>query len=137
MTDTPLSDLMDAHVEANTPESYAALVEAFRDAAIGIVGIGFLEPDENGQAKAGPNFSTGRTMHGDGKPRILTYADPVVASQQPGSQCNAAIPGQVLLEMAASDPECEGILINSATEAISVIISKENAAAALEKPKKI
>ena len=50
-----------------------------------------------------------------------------MASQAPGSQCNAGVPGAVLLQMAAGDPDCEGILVNSATEPISLVISKATA----------
>ncbi|MGW0591814.1 SseB family protein [Streptosporangium sp. NPDC002607] len=130
MTDTPLSDVMDAHVQANTAETYAAFVEMFRNSVIGIIGVGLLEPD----GRAGEGFSASQTTHGDGRPRILTFADPEVASQAPGSQCNVGIPGAVLLRMAAEDPSCEGILVNSATKLISIIISRASASAIAQGP---
>jgi hypothetical protein len=128
--DTPLSDAMTAHGQAGTAETYAAFVEMFRSSVIGIVGVGALEPD----GRAGGNFSAGRTTHSDGRPRILAFADPAVASRAPGSPCNAGILGSVLLQMAAGDPACAGILVNSATEPTSMIISRESASAAAPGP---
>jgi hypothetical protein len=130
VTDTPLSDVMDAHVQANTAESYAAFVEMFRNSVLGIVGVGTLEPD----GRAGGDFAAGRSTHGDGRPRVLAFADPAMVWQTPGSQCNAGIPGAVLLQMAAADPTCEGILVNSATKPISLIISRASASAATQGP---
>jgi hypothetical protein len=130
LTETPLSDLMATHARADTAQSYAAFVEMFRNSVIGIVGVGSVEPD----GRAGGDFSAGRTTHGDGRPRILAFADPQVASQVAGSQCNAGVPGAVLLRMAADDPSCEGILVNSATEPTSIIISRDSASAAARGP---
>jgi len=97
----------------------------FRSSVIGIVGIGPLAPD----GRTGEGFAAGKTTHGDGRSRILAFADPAVASQTPGSPCNAGIPGAVLLRMAADDPTCEGILVNSATRLISVIIDRDSVSA--------
>ncbi len=126
MTDTPLSDVMSAHGQANTAQTYAAFVELFRNSLVGIVGVGALAAD----GRAGEGFAAGRTTYSDGLSRVLAFADPAVASRAPGSQCNAAIPGAVLLQMAAGDSTCAGILVNSATEPISIVISRESAAAA-------
>ncbi|WP_051753627.1 hypothetical protein [Streptosporangium amethystogenes] len=71
---------------------------------------------------------------GDGRPRILTFADPEVASQAPGSRCNVGASGAVLPRMAAEDPSCEGILVNSATKLISIIISRASAPAIAQGP---
>ncbi|MEV4251303.1 hypothetical protein AB0J63_48950 [Streptosporangium canum] len=54
--------------------------------------------------------------------------------QHPGSQCNVGVPGAVLLRMAAEDPSCDGILVNSATELISIIISRASASAIAQGP---
>ncbi|KUL26329.1 hypothetical protein [Actinoplanes awajinensis] len=37
MTDTPLSNLMDAHVQADTAETYAAFVAMFQNSCEGIL----------------------------------------------------------------------------------------------------
>jgi hypothetical protein len=49
------------------------------------------------------------------------------------SQCNLGVPGTILLRMAAEDPSCEGILVDSATELID-IISRASASAIAQGP---
>ncbi|WP_203737469.1 hypothetical protein [Actinoplanes italicus] len=127
MSDTPLSDLMAEHSDTSSPDSYARFLEMFRDSIVGVVGIGTVTHDAQGLPVTAPGFAVGRTTHGDGRHRILTFADPDVAAQRPNSQCNAGVPGRVLLQMAVEDPECEGILVNSATRQISLVIGKESA----------
>lgn len=118
---------MAEHVDTSGPGTYDRFLALFRDSVIGIVGIGTVTHDEQDQAVTGSGFAAGRTTHGDGKPRILAFADPDAASQAPGSQCNAGISGRVLLQMAAADPDCMGVLVNSATHPISLVISKATA----------
>lgn len=96
-----------------------------------MVGLGTVTRDARGRAATGPGFAVGRTTHGDERARILAFADPETAAQAPGSPCNAGVPGHVLLQMAAEDPECEGILVNSATRQISLVISKTTAQSAM------
>jgi len=129
MSDTPLSDLMAEHADTKSPESYARFLALFRDSVVGIVAIGEVVEDAHGRSAAGDNLAAGRTTHGDGKPRLLAYADPEVATQRPDAQVNAGVSGQVLLRMAVGDPECVGILVNSATGPISLVISDAEAEA--------
>ncbi len=126
-----MSDLMAEHADKNSAESYAQFLTLFRDSVVGVVGIGTVTHDAQGRPATGPGFSVGRTTHGDGQPRILAFADPETAAQAPGSQCNAGVPGQVLLKMAADNPACDGILVNSATRPISLVISKKTAQSAV------
>jgi hypothetical protein len=72
----------------------------------------------------------GRTDHG-GSARLLAFADPEVALRNFGPRFNAGISGAVMLRMAADDPSCEGILVNSATSEFSLGISKSAARSAL------
>jgi hypothetical protein len=131
VSDTPLSDLMNEHSDTRSPDSYAQFLTLFRDSVIGVVGLGTVTQDEQGRVATGPGFAVGRTTHGDERTRILAFADPETAAQAPGSQCNAGVPGHVLLRMAAEDPECDGILVNSATRRISLVISKTTAQSAM------
>ncbi|WP_440069967.1 hypothetical protein [Streptosporangium sp. OZ121] len=52
----------------------------------------------------------------------------------PGSQRDVGVPGAVLLRMAAEDPSCAGILADSATKLISIIISRASASAIAQGP---
>ena len=69
----------------------------------------------------------GKTTHGGGRPRLLAYAQPEAALRNFGPRFNGGVAGEVLLRMAASDADCDGILVNSATQEISLIISRPTA----------
>ncbi|MFI1995265.1 hypothetical protein [Actinoplanes sp. NPDC020271] len=131
MIATPLSDVMAEHADAGSPESYGRFLRLFADSVVGIVGVSTTPDDGPGLLSVG-ELGAGRTSYGDGQLRILTFADPEIASRTPGSQCNAGISGQVLLQMAVVDPGCVGILVNCATRPISLIITKEAAQELLE-----
>ena len=123
---------MAEHADAGGQESYGRFLRLFAGSVVGIVGVGAMPHDRPGQPPTVGGFGAGRTTYGDGRSRILTFADPEIASQVPGSQCNAGIPGQVLLQMAVVDPDCVGILVNCATRPISLLITKEAAQELLE-----
>jgi hypothetical protein len=112
MSDTPLSDVMTEHAETDAPESYERFLALFRTSTIGIVAIGTPSQDPDGRFRADGNLGAGRTTHGDGRPRILAFADPDAALRNFGPRFNAGVSGKVLLQMAAADPDCEGILVN-------------------------
>ncbi|MDP9795483.1 hypothetical protein J2S43_003995 [Catenuloplanes nepalensis] len=127
MSDSPLSDALAAYAGNRTDENWGRLVDVFRNSIVGAVGAG---PVSGGRAGAG--FGVSRTTHGDGRQRILTFADPPVYARTFGQHFNVGVPGSVLLEMAAGDLDCAGILINSATSETSVVITREAAEAALD-----
>ncbi|MDR7274807.1 SseB family protein [Catenuloplanes atrovinosus] len=127
MSDSPLSDALAAYAGNRTDENWARFVAVFRNSIVGAVGAG---PVSGGRSGAG--FGVGRTTHGDGLPRILTFADPPVYARTFGQHFTVGVPGSVLLEMAAGDPDCAGILVNSATSETSVVITREAAEAALD-----
>jgi hypothetical protein len=128
MSDSPLSDAMAAYAGNRTDENWVLFVGVFRNAIVGAVGSGPV--DEEGRSR--PGFGVGRTTHGDGRPRILTFADPPVYARTFGQPFTVGVPGSVLLEMAAGDPDCAGILVNSATSETSVVITREAAEAACD-----
>ena len=127
MSDTPLSDVMAEHSDTRSPESYERFLALFRASVIGIVAVGAVEQDAQRQHVAGKNLGAGKTTHGDGRPRLLAYADPEAALRNFGPRFNAGVAGEVLLRMAAGDAGCEGILVNSATQEISLIIGRATA----------
>jgi hypothetical protein len=117
MSDTPLSDVMTEHAETQTPESYGRFLALFRAATVGIVASETADGD----------LGAGRTAHGDGRSRILAYADPEAALRTFGPRFNAGLSGEILLQMAATDDDCDGILVNSAIREISLIIDRSTA----------
>lgn len=118
---------MAEHSDTRSPESYERFLELFRASVIGIVAVGAVRQGAHGQPVAGSSLGARRTTHGDGRSRLLAYADPEAALRNFGPRFNAGIAGEVLLRMVASDTECEGILVNSATQEISLIISRPTA----------
>ncbi|MEV4465111.1 hypothetical protein AB0J51_15970 [Micromonospora echinofusca] len=123
MSETPLSEVMSEHAETKTPESYERFLRLFRASTVGIVAT---EVPAHGYLASG-NLGAGRTTHGDGRPRVLAYADPGAALRNFGPRFNAGVSGEVLLQMAAADPDCAGVLVNSAICEISLVISKPTA----------
>ncbi|MFI5926584.1 SseB family protein [Micromonospora sp. NPDC051543] len=126
MSETPLSDVMSEHAEAKTPESYERFLRLFRSSTVGIVATGVDAHGAQVQFADG-NLGAGSTTHGDGRTRLLAYADPEAALRNFGPRFNAGVSGEVLLQMAATDPDCEGVLVNSAIYEISLVISKSAA----------
>jgi hypothetical protein len=118
---------MSEHAATGTPESYERFLALFRGSTVGIVAVGTPASDSRGRFIADGGIGAGRTTHGDGRPRILAYADPEVALRNFGPRFNAGLSGEVLLQMAANDPDCDGILVNSATSEISLVIGKPTA----------
>src|SRR5262249_13816896 len=115
------------HSDTRSPESYERFLGLFRASVIGIVAVGAAGQDAQGQTVAGGNFGARRTTHGDGRSRLLAYADPEAALGHFRPRFNAGVAGEVLLRMVASDADCEGILVNSATQEISLVISRQTA----------
>jgi hypothetical protein len=123
MSETPLSDVMSEYAETKTPESYEHFLRLFRASTVGIAATGVPARGPHGYVADG-NLGAGSTTHGDGRPRVLAFADPEAALRNFGPRFNAGLSGEVLLQMAATDPDCEGILVNSAICEISLVVSK-------------
>lgn len=125
---------MAEHADTRSPESYERFLALFRASVIGIVADGAVVQDAHGRSVAGNNFGAGNTTYGDGRSRVLACADPEAFLRNFGPRFNAGVAGEVLLRMAASDAECEGILVNSATQEISLIISRATAQSLVSRP---
>jgi hypothetical protein len=117
---------MAEHSDSRSPESYQRFLALFRASVIGIAARGAVTRDAQGQTVAN-GLGAGKTTYGDGRQRLLAFADPEAFLRNFGPQFNGGVAGEVLLRMAAGDPDCEGILVNSATREISLIISKTTA----------
>ncbi|MBB3095952.1 hypothetical protein FHR83_003622 [Actinoplanes campanulatus] len=134
MSDTPLSDVMAEHIHSQDQAAYERFVALFRTSTIGVVVTGTPVPDDQGRLMSDGTLGVGRTDYGDGQARILTFADPEAFLRNYGPRFNAGVSGEVLLRMAAGDPKCRGILVNSAIEENSIIIDSETAAALIQSP---
>ncbi|AEV83738.1 hypothetical protein ACWT_2703 [Actinoplanes sp. SE50] len=114
---------MAEHAQTRDAEAYQRFVALFRSSTVGVVVTGTPVPDAPGGFVSDGTLAVRRTGHGDGRQRILTFADPEVFARRFGPVFNAGMSGDALLRMAADDRECAGILVNSATAETSVIIS--------------
>ncbi|MFI5909134.1 hypothetical protein [Dactylosporangium sp. NPDC051541] len=123
-----MSDLIDAHADRPDPALYERFLTLFRDSVIGVVAEGTPVTTPDGRTVSGSDMRVGNTTHGDGRSRILAWADPEAARANFGPRFNAGIAGATLLEMAGGSEGCAGILVNSATREVSLIISAETAA---------
>ena len=127
MTDTPLSEIMAELDDAWTPEGYERFLTLFRDSVVGIIATGPASQDGEGRTIAGPNLTARCTTRDDRRRRVLAYADPEASLRNFGPRFNAGISGRVVLQMAATDADCAGVLVNSAISEIFLIIDRSTA----------
>ena len=56
---------------------------------------------------------------------ILSFADPHVFVENYGGRCNGEMPGFDVLRTVLANPDCEGVLVNSATAEVSIVIDRD------------
>lgn len=123
MSDTPLSDLID--LAAGSDRQYWAFLVAFRRSGLGVKVIG-APPGTAGTVKTtDQSLSLGNSETPDGHPVILAFADPAAFIQRFGMQFNAKISGRELMGTVLHNPDCHGILVNSAKREISILIGRD------------
>lgn len=126
MNTTPLSDLMRTYQESTSIEDFDALVEYFATVAVGVHLSGLAPQATERNLVAGDGeVSVGNTIHGDGKSRVVAFADPREFNRRFGPKCNGEMLGMTLFEVVLHNPSCHGILVNSAVAESSVIIPRE------------
>jgi SseB protein N-terminal domain len=129
-SDTPLSDLIAAHIANDSPESWNQFLDGFRKSQVGVVASG-VPAGAVGEfvSTVDQPLSVGITLHAGGRPMVLAFADPKAFSVRFGRSFNAALVGEALLATALLNPECAGVLVNSALAEVSVVIDRATAEA--------
>jgi hypothetical protein len=124
-SETPLSDLITACATTASPHTLTAFMTEFRRSEVGIVAAAET-PMTAGrhQSTAESSISIGLTRHTDGRQLALTYADPQAALKRFGPRFNAGMKGADILAAAFANPACEGVLVNSATSDMNIVISR-------------
>lgn len=124
-TDTPLSDLIAAHIGSGSPESWARFLDGFRKAQVGVVAVG-VPPTTAGEfvSTADHPVSVGLTRHTNRRPMALAFADPEAFAARFDRPFNAALVGEALLGTVLLNPDCAGVLVNSALAEVSVVIDR-------------
>jgi hypothetical protein len=127
-TGTPLSDLIAAHVANGTSETWAQFLGGFSKSQVGVIAVG-VPPGAAGEfvSTADRPLSVGLTRHAGGRPMALAFADPVAFAARFGRPFNAALAGHALLATVLLNPECTGVLVNSALSEVSVVIDRTTA----------
>ncbi|MDL5030630.1 hypothetical protein QRD43_01825 [Pelomonas sp. APW6] len=134
MSATPLSDLIRKFHQTRSREDFDAVVELCVRAPIGIVAVG-VQPKahEDVTIASDGNISLGNTTHGDGVSRLIAFADPREFRARFGNnKCNGEMLGAELFKTALHNHECAGVLLNCATEEISVPIPRSDIEDAIE-----
>jgi hypothetical protein len=129
MSATPISDLIELYQESPSAEHFDALVDCLASSPVGVHLFGAVQSDtERNLVADGETVSLASTMHGDGKSRILAFADPREFLHRFGPKCNGEMPGQALFEVVLHNSDCHGILLNSARAETSVVIPRSEIA---------
>ena len=127
-SETPLSCLIAEHRVANTPQSFARFLDAFRTAMLGVVAQGLPEGATGDVvSRAEQPLSVGLTTYAGGQPMVLAFADPAAFARRFGARFNAEIAGEALLATALLNPMCQGVLVNSALAEVSIVIDRATA----------
>ncbi len=124
-SDSPLSDLLAAHLASGSPECWAQFLDQFRKSQVGVVATG-VEAGTAGDFASTANrpLSVGLTQHAGGRPMVLAFADPKVFAARFGRSFNAALAGEALLATVLRNPDCAGVLVNSALAEVSAVIDR-------------
>jgi hypothetical protein len=130
MSDTPLSDLIAAHTASSSPESWGRFLDAFQVSEVGVHVVG-APAGVAGEfvTTADRPVSVGLTRHAGGRPMALAFADPEAFARRFGRPFNGGMTGAALLATVLANPECAGVLVNSALAEVSVVIDRPTAEA--------
>jgi len=105
-----------------------ALVHAFAHAKVGVIAIGVPEDADGNVTSTDANpVSLGNTTHGDGKQRVVAFADPEEFVKRFGQPFNAEMLGIDVYRTVDANATGHGVLVNSATSETSMIISRASA----------
>jgi hypothetical protein len=122
----PLSELMELLGSTGSEEHYLRFVHEFRRSTLGVVAEGAPKGTE-GAVKSSDRhpISLGSSVDEKGREVLLAFADPPAFAQRFGRPFNADTVGESMLETVLINPECHGILVNSAIKEVSAIIDRD------------
>jgi hypothetical protein len=124
-SDTPLSDLIAAISASRSSESYAQFLEAFRKSQVCVRAEG-VPAGTVGRFVSTPEcpVAVAKTVHAGGRPMVLAFADPEAFAARFGERFNAMMAGDALLATVLRNPDCAGVLVDSALAEVSVVITR-------------
>ena len=122
---TPLSDCISRYVEQGTRENYEQFLTVFMNSQLGVIVQGAPE-GTSGQYVAGKNeLRVSMSTTPDGKRMVLACADRAIFVRRFAQPFNAEVGAMALLKIASSNPDCEGIMVNSAASEHTVAIPRK------------
>jgi hypothetical protein len=118
-----LSDTITSLVTNPTPEAWELFFEELLRSKLGIIAIG-LPPNASGTFQTQGGVSCAMTGRG-GKRLLLSCADPLIFRQRyPDQGFNADLDARAAFSIVLANPDCDGLLVNSAASAHSVPITR-------------
>jgi len=125
---TLLSDCISRYVEQGTRETYEQFLGVFLNSQLGVIVQGAPEV-ASGQYVAGKNeLGVAMSIAPDGKRMLLACADRTIFARRFKQPFNAEVGAAALLKIAWSNPDCEGIMVNSAASEHRIVIPRKDIA---------
>lgn len=125
---TPLSDCISRYAEQGTRENYEQFLRVFLGSQLGVIVQG-IPQGASGQHVAGKNeLTVAMSTAPDGKRMVLACADRAIFVQRFTQPFNGEVSAAALLKIAWSNPDCEGIMVNSAASEHRIVIPREHVA---------
>jgi hypothetical protein len=135
MSDATLSDAITAVAAQGSDASFAAFIERFLDASVGVIAQNVPAgrvPGETFQTGSTDRMTLALVGTPDGRRMVKACADPSLFTQRyPETKINVVMVGRELLQMLAKAQDLDGVLVCSATTFQSVPIDRATAARAL------
>ena len=130
---TPLSDCISLCAKQDTRENYQQFLRVFLDSRLGVIVQG-IPQGASGQYVAGKNeLTVAMSVAPDGKRTVLACADRGIFVQRFPQSFNAEVDAATLLKIVWSNPDCEGIMVNSAASEHRIVIPRRDIAELIAK----
>ncbi len=139
MSTPTLSSLIESLQKSWSQETFEGLLLRLYQTRVGVL-AGKNKPDEPIQAylAEGEQVAFSSTTQGDGKRRIVAFADPRAFFDKFGPKFNGEVSGAQLMHTVLDNAACEGVILNSAESTTSVSLGRadiERFVQAIEKSK--
>jgi hypothetical protein len=123
---TPLSDCISlCSAQDTVVEDYEHFLRVFLGSQLGVILRG-IPPGSSDEHIPGKNeLAPAVGITPDGKRMLLACADRAIFVQRFGGPFNAEMDAVALLKTALADPDCEGIMINSAASEHTIVILRD------------
>jgi hypothetical protein len=124
MSATPLSDAIAQVLAHDTPETYARFLDVFMQSSLGVIVTG-LPPGASGAVQVkGDGVGCAKGQTPDGRVMLLACADRAVFVTRFDRPFNAEIEAASLMNVVMTNPDCAGIMINSATSEHTIVVER-------------